>query len=145
MRELINTALVDCLAALEGKRIEISRREAGGLPRIDGDRHRLAKVLLQVLDNAIDATEPGGSIVLTARPDANSERWVELLISDDGCGMTEEVRRRATEPFFTTKARGSGLGLSIAERIIAHHGGTLQIESSLAAGTTVRIKLPAAT
>ena len=145
LRELINTALVDCLAALEGKHIDISRREAGGLPRINADRPRLAQVLLQILDNAIDATKPGGSIVVTARADAKSERWVELLISDNGCGMTEEVRRQATEPFFTTKARGSGLGLSIAERIVAHHGGTLQIESSQEVGTTVRIKLPAAT
>lgn len=143
LRELINTVLVDCLASVEDKRIEISRREAGGLPRIDTDRKRLAQVLLQILDNAVAASKPGGSIVVTARPDVTSKNWVELLIIDNGCGMNEEVRRRATEPFFTTKARGSGLGLSIAERVVAHHGGTLEIQSSPEDGTTVRIRLPA--
>lgn len=142
LRELINTALVDCLAAMESKRIRITRREAGGLPRIDGDRKRLAQVLLQILDNAIDASEPEGSIIVTARPDGKSAGWVEILISDNGCGMSEEVLHRATEPFFTTKARGSGLGLSIAERVVSHHGGTLDIRSSPEDGTTVLIRLP---
>lgn len=145
LRELLNTVLVDCLAAMETKGIKLSRRESGGLPLVLGDRKRIAQVVLQILDNAVDASKPGGSIVVTARSDSLSPGWVELLISDKGCGMTEEIRCQATEPFFTTKARGSGLGLSIAERILDHHGGRLEIESSPDEGTTVRISLPATT
>ncbi|MEL6186734.1 MAG: ATP-binding protein, partial [Myxococcota bacterium] len=65
-----------------------------------------------------------------------------LEVQDEGAGMTESVRQRAPEAFFTTKKKGTGLGLATAHDIVASYGGTLRIDSHVGQGTTVRIELP---
>ncbi|WP_454438763.1 ATP-binding protein [Thauera mechernichensis] len=97
----------------------------------------MAQALQQVLANAIDASSSGGRITLRTGSDVAGT--VVLTISDEGEGMTKDVRLRATEPFFTTKARGTGLGLTIAQRLIRAHDGKLIIDSAPGRGTTVRL------
>ena len=70
--------------------------------------------------------------------------WLEIEVSDTGCGISEEVLDKIFEPFFTTKQRGTGLGLSTAHRIVENHGGELQLDSQLGEGTVFRIRLPGA-
>ena len=76
-------------------------------------------------------------LVTTVQPDG-----VRLTVEDRGFGMDEEVRRRAVEPFFTTKAKGTGLGLPICSKIVETHGGRLTIRSAPGKGTEVTVDLP---
>jgi len=109
------------------------------LPSIEADENQIEQLLMNLLLNAADASEDGGLVVLTTRPTATG---VQLEVKDAGQGMDEETRRRALEPFFTTKSKGTGLGLPICQRIVAAHAGTLTIRSAEGVGTVVRVKLP---
>jgi signal transduction histidine kinase len=111
-------------------------------PIVAGDESALREVLTNLLFNAVDAMPDGGRIsIQTATED---ERAV-IRVSDTGTGMTETVRQRCLEPFFSTKGdRGTGLGLSMVYGIIERHRGQLDIESVVGKGTTFIIRLPLA-
>src|ERR1017187_10198036 len=113
------------------------------VPLIAGNDGNLREVLTNLIFNAVDAMPRGGTITIrTYRDDGH----VVLEISDTGTGMTEEVRRRCLEPFFTTKGeRGTGLGLSMIYGIIQRHQGTIDIETEVGKGTTFIIHLPVLT
>ena len=99
-------------------------------------------MLVSLLLNAADALPGDGQI--TVRTWA-SDHWVHCAVTDTGVGMSDEVRQRALQPFFTTKGPQSrGLGLSVTHGIIQRHGGTLGIESAPGRGTTATISLPVA-
>ncbi len=118
------------------------RWEPGEIPLARGEAVALREVVVNLLLNAVDALPEGGTI--TVRTWADADR-VHLAVADDGAGMTEEVRRRALEPFFTTKGPSRrGLGLSVSHGIVQRHGGTLAIDSAPGRGTTVTISLPIA-
>ena len=111
-----------------------------------GDPFLLEIGFTAILQNALDATTAGGDVTVTAsceryRPD--SELSAQIVIADTGCGMDEEVLTRAVAPFFTSRRDRSGLGLSMASRIIEQHGGILRIVSVAGQGARVNITLPA--
>jgi signal transduction histidine kinase len=109
------------------------------LPSVEADENQIEQLLMNLVLNAAHASEDGGLVTLTTRPVATG---VYLEVQDHGHGMDEETCRRALEPFFTTKSRGTGLGLPICKRIVESHGGTLTIDSAAGRGTTVRVELP---
>ncbi len=126
-------------ADVRGIRIETAL-ELGDIPAVAGDPVDFREVLTNLLLNAIDALAEGGRI--TIRTWASGER-VYCAVTDNGVGMSEEVRRRALEPFFTTKGpKSTGLGLSVSYGIVQGHGGDLRIESTPGRGTTITISLP---
>ena len=106
-----------------------------------GNRQQLAQVLVNLLNNAADASRPGNRVDLLARRDGD-EAIVEVM--DQGQGIPEEIRENIFEPFYTTKptGQGTGLGLSLAYKIIEDHNGTLAIDSQLGFGTRVVVTLP---
>ena len=111
------------------------------------DRRALLSALLALTENACQACEPGGHIVLSARAGSGLEGrlgQVAITVRDDGRGMTEEVRRRAIEPFFSTRpvGEGAGLGLSMAEGFARQSGGSLEIESEPGRGTRITLWMP---
>jgi signal transduction histidine kinase len=117
------------------------------LPVVQGDAVGLRQVLLNLLTNAIDATERPGRITVSAavlEPNGHPPRYLELAVRDSGHGMTPEEQRRVFEPFYTTKApgRGTGLGLAIVDHIVREHGGQIQVDSRPGQGTTMRVWLP---
>lgn len=115
--------------------------EPGTIPAVAGDPAALRAVIANLVFNAVEAMPHGGRITLGTC--AESDRVV-LTVSDDGAGMTEDVQRRALEPFFTTKGvKSTGLGLSESYGIVKRHGGDLGIESAVGQGTTVTVRLPA--
>ena len=136
--------------------IEIKTEVEPGL-MVLGDRTQLHQIVMNLCLNARDAMPDGGHLELKVRslqvnqagaaslPFVSAGRHVALTISDDGCGMSKETAKRAFDPFFTTKppGRGTGLGLSMVYGIVKNHGGTVQLDSEPAEGTTVRIYLPA--
>ncbi|WP_282937044.1 ATP-binding protein [Paenibacillus sp. RC67] len=109
------------------------------LPNINCDENQIKQVFINILNNAIDSMPEGGEIVmeLCARDD-------KLLIrfSDQGCGIPEERIPRLGEPFYTTKEKGTGLGLMVTYKIIENHGGRMEISSVVDEGTVVEITMP---
>jgi signal transduction histidine kinase len=128
-------------AQLRGSRIEVVV-EAGVIGAASGEPAPLREVLMNLLLNAADAITQGGRITLKTW--AKDDR-VYCSVTDTGGGMPEEVRRRALDPFFTTKGpKATGLGLSVAYGTVQRYGGTLTLESTEGQGTTVEVSLPIA-
>ncbi|HJL15741.1 MAG TPA: ATP-binding protein [Sandaracinaceae bacterium LLY-WYZ-13_1] len=112
-------------------------------PPLHGDPDLLRQALTNVADNAIQAMPEGGSLtVRTSEVRLDGHPAVAVDFDDTGAGMDEDVRAKATDPFFTTRPAGTGLGLAIVERVVKNHGGRVEIASSPSEGTHVRIVLP---
>jgi signal transduction histidine kinase len=92
-----------------------------------------------LLENAAQASQPGGAITVKTRPAAGS---VEIAVIDRGAGIKPDDIENIFNPFFTTKSDGIGLGLAIVSKIIDEHGGTMAVESELGQGSVFRILLP---
>jgi signal transduction histidine kinase len=126
-------------ALAEGRTI-IMRLDLAKLPPVSGNAAELREIATNLIFNAVDAMPSGGVITLRS----SAEAGIAIMeVSDSGTGMSEEVRRRCLEPFFSTKGEnGTGLGLSMVFGIVKRHGGSVEVESSLGQGTTFRIRLP---
>lgn len=123
--------------------IALECRIAPDLPELDIDESLIQEAVVNALVNACQAMREGGSIVLGASR-MRSDRLgdvVSIEVRDSGPGMSEEVAARATEPFFTTRAKGTGLGLAIVRRIMEDHHGELKLHSRAGGGTTVQLLL----
>jgi signal transduction histidine kinase len=102
----------------------------------------LKQVLLNLVVNGLESIDDGGTVVVEARRNPNN---IEIAVSDNGCGMSEEVMQNLFEPFFTRNrtGKGTGLGLSISHLIISQHGGSLNAESAgPGRGSRFTISLP---
>ncbi len=106
---------------------------------LSADRGQLRQALLNLILNGLDAAGRAGSVTLSS---ARSGQEALLLVHDNGRGLAPEERARLFVPGFTTKADGSGLGLTIVERIVSEHGGSITVESTPGQGTTIQIRLP---
>jgi signal transduction histidine kinase/ActR/RegA family two-component response regulator len=114
--------------------------EGGPAPPVAGISAELSEVYMNLLINALDAMPGGGRFIFRVSSDGET---VTVAAEDTGCGMSDEVRWRVLEPFFTTKgSRGTGLGLSVSWGIVKRHGGTIDIESSLGVGSIFVVRLP---
>jgi signal transduction histidine kinase len=126
--------------------VKVHRNRDKDLPPIEGDPELLKEVFVNLIVNACEAMETGGEIIISEE-EALAEmigRAILVKVSDNGPGMTEDVKARVLEPFETTKPDGTGLGLFIAVRIIEGHGGKLELDSTPGKGTTFFITLPLA-
>lgn len=115
------------------------------LPPIAVDGDRLKQVFLNLMKNAVEATPPGGTITIGTRilpVGVKEQEGVEIFFADTGCGISAEDQERIFDLFFTTKPRGSGLGLPICRRIVEDHGGELQVMSRLGEGAIFTVWLP---
>jgi len=110
------------------------------VPGFPGDAAGIREMLANLIFNAVDAMPKGGTITVCARAEGGG---VRLEVSDTGTGMSDEIRQRCLEPFFTTKGQhGTGLGLSLVHTTVERHGGTLSIESAPGRGSTFIVRLP---
>lgn len=147
IRVAVNKLLV---AALEFFQPELERQGISSVLRLDdslpmvlADPDLLYRAFLNIIINAKQAMEDGGTLTVSSRF-APAQGGVVVEIQDSGVGMPTEVLRQLFQPFFTTKNRGSGLGLSIVENIVTSHGGTVSVESEPGTGSRFRITLPVA-
>jgi two-component system NtrC family sensor kinase len=122
--------------------VQIVRQFSPSLPIIQADAAQLQQVFINLLNNGAEAMEGGGTLTLTTRPLDN--QWVEIKVSDTGCGIPEENVGKLFTPFFTTKppGKGTGLGLSIVYGIIKMHRGQITVQSEVGKGTTFTVTLP---
>jgi signal transduction histidine kinase len=111
------------------------------LPPLYGVRDQLVQVFLNLVLNAIDATDKGGHVTLEV---AKTAGGVEVGVRDDGSGIRAEDVPRLFQPYFTTKKHGTGLGLFVTRKLVDDHGGSVTCESAPGAGTVFRVALPAA-
>lgn len=122
--------------------------DSGSALEIRGDLPQLIQVLMNLVQNAAESMPGEGTISLSATVDSSSRAGasspvVRLKITDSGPGIPDEIQRRLFDPFFSTKAAGTGLGLPIAARIVENHGGHIQFETQMGKGTTFTVVLPA--
>lgn len=110
------------------------------LPKIYCDANQLKKVFINLIKNAIEVMPKGGKI--TIRLEETPQNQVHLSIHDEGDGIPAHLIKKLGEPFYTTKERGTGLGLMVSFKIIEEHNGTIQVESKEGEGTTFHIYLP---
>ena len=141
-------SLRDELTRTLGDRVELTLTIEDGLPAVEAGPGQLEQILINLAHNARDAMASGGRLVIRASVAGAGEGepvWVRLEVIDDGEGMSREVIEKAFDPFFTTKApgRGTGLGLATAYGLVSSLGGSIELRSRPAEGTTVDVLLPA--
>jgi PAS domain S-box-containing protein len=151
VNQIINTA-IDVTRPVwkdqcEAKGIKIDVEfDAGLVPLINGSDSELNEVIVSILSNSIDALPVGGVIqITTGSRYCDNINFVEVEIKDNGIGMSDEVKRKIFDPFFSTKGpKGTGLGMSVVYGIISKHAGSIKVESELGKGTTCVLNFPAA-
>ncbi|MBI4590221.1 MAG: hypothetical protein HY725_15415, partial [Candidatus Rokubacteria bacterium] len=129
--------LVEADATSAGVRVVLS--VPGDLPAIVADRDHLKQVVLNLVLNALQAMPEGGTLTLEA---GTAREALVLTVADTGNGIPPEALPRVFDPYFTTKAKGLGLGLAIARRIVEAHGGRIEVESQPGQGSRFRVVLP---
>ncbi len=129
---------------LEIKEIHLKKNIEPNLPDVHCDFRQIQQALLNLMYNASDAMVQGGTLTVTARIKAGAEKFLEVVVSDTGRGITDEEREKIFDPFFTTKEEGKnvGLGLSVVYGIITRHNGTIELESSAGKGSAFKVSLP---
>jgi signal transduction histidine kinase len=143
--ELVRETVEDARYLGESNRIEVRLVDCEPV-EVNGDRHRLRQVLLNLADNAVKYNEPGGSVVVTLR---RADGRAELTMANTGPGLDTEDLAKVFNRFFrgdrshSSTVEGSGLGLSIAQWIVDAHGGRLDFESKPGGPTTVSMQMPA--
>jgi signal transduction histidine kinase len=144
-RGAVGATLGATLDLLEGefraRRVEVAREPVLADATVRLDDASLKQVWLNLLQNALEAVAEGGHVRVAIAVDGARAR---VTIADDGAGMAPETLARAGEPFFTTRAQGTGLGLHLSRQLVHGAGGTLQLSSTPGAGTTVHVVLPLA-
>jgi signal transduction histidine kinase len=134
--------LLDHLEALYAGEIAVGRLAVlrpGRDVTLRADAGQVRQALVNLVQNGLEALEDEGRVTVSA---TTPDGAVEIAVSDTGPGLTEAQRANLFVPGFTTKTRGSGLGLTIVERIVSDHGGTISVQAGAGRGTTVRVRLP---
>jgi two-component system nitrogen regulation sensor histidine kinase NtrY len=121
--------------------VGIEQRFTPGVPLVRLDPEQIRRVIINLVDNAIEAMERRGCIVVETQLDA-ANSLVRVIVADDGPGIPLAEREKLFLPYYSTKRRGSGLGLAIVRRIIAEHGGTIDVGDNTPRGTRFTIELP---
>ena len=126
--------------------VEVQLELADSLPEIEVVRDQIHQVVLNLSLNAVQASQAGGSIVISVDSDGSPTEptGIRIRFQDSGEGISEEDLERIFDPFFTTKDpdKGTGLGLMISHQIVADHGGSIEVESTLGEGATFHVRLP---
>ena len=141
--ESLDRACVLLKGMFTDRGVEVVTQHAPALPRVQGDLEQLQQVFLNLLINAVQAMDHGGTITITTVFDP--PEWVRVELTDTGQGIPQAQLGRIFDPFFSTRERGTGLGLSIAHRHVAAHRGRLTVESQEGVGTRFTIFLPTMT
>lgn len=136
LKSLVADTLLVLSARADAARVHLSSQ---GDALVEGDPRRLEEALLNLVGNGIEATPPGGHVFVEVCP---GDDHVDIVVRDTGCGVPPEALPRLGTPFFTTRAEGTGLGVSLARSVIGLHRGSLHYESEPGKGTTATVRLP---
>ncbi|HEY7317291.1 MAG TPA: ATP-binding protein [Candidatus Binatia bacterium] len=146
LNRLIRETLELLQPSLQRRGIEVCTQLMGSPARVQGGDAALQRVLMNLIDNAVDAMEKGGTLAISTLsfPSPSEPKEIVLEVADTGEGIDPAVLPKICEMFVTTKAagKGNGLGLAICEQIVKAHRGHIQVSSEVGKGTTVRVYLP---
>ena len=140
VNDLLDELLPMVADRLNAKHMQVSKQYSPDLPAGQYDGTELRKLFLNLIINAVEASEPNSSIELRTGTNGDGQLLVDIV--DQGCGMDAETLQRLFELFYTTKEKGTGLGMAIAKQIAELHSGDLGVQSRTGAGTTATVKLP---
>lgn len=139
----LNTLLEEILSQLSHQAtmsgVLVEKNLCPTLPEVEGDRERLRQVFTNILLNAVQAMAGRGTLSLSSHFD---ERDVQITIEDTGPGISDDIRGKIFNPFFTTKSNGTGLGLSVSYGILQAHGGSIEVSPAKGQGAIFRVHLP---
>jgi len=141
--EIIDKTVALISHELELKQIRVVKNLQDNLPPVFCDFRQIQQVMLNLLSNSSEAMTKGGTLTISANG-REDEKFLEICVSDTGCGIPENLLDNIFEPFFTTKeeGKGVGLGLSVVYGIIARHNGSIEVKSEPGKGTSFRVLLP---
>jgi two-component system sensor histidine kinase HydH len=125
--------------AIREKGIRLEDRLHPDLPPVGADPNQIKQVLLNLVKNALEATEDQGAILVSSGTD-DGRVW--FSVQDTGKGMSEDVQEKIFHPFYTTKEKGTGLGLAVINKIVTDHHGDITVSSVAGSGSTFTVRLP---
>jgi two-component system sensor histidine kinase AtoS len=133
---------VEHLSASELQKAQVGLKSevAPEVQQVQWDRERMRRALLNLVRNAIQASDPGGEVAIRLARDGEH---LLLQVSDNGCGIPPQKRERVFEPFYTSRQQGTGLGLALVTKIVEAHGGSISFTTQTEKGTTFTLRLPA--
>lgn len=137
---VLDQSLDSLCGPLRDQNIDVVRDLRPDLPLIQADEIQIEQALHNILRNAVESMSGGGMLRITTEADGGA--WVEIRVQDSGLGIPEQDRERVFQSFFTTKIKGTGLGLTIVQRVLKNHGGEIVLEQPEGGGTRVVTRLP---
>jgi signal transduction histidine kinase len=146
--EVLNRTIQMVSDTLTKNNIKLEKKYEDLRAFIRADQSQLQQLFLNLILNAVEAMHEGGKLKITARlestkaPEGNEEKWIKITFSDTGKGISDEIKDKVFEPFYTTREQGTGLGLSISKKIVDSHGGRITLESKIGKGSKFEILLP---
>ena len=143
INDILRKAIAITTHPAELQNINLVIHLAPALPDIQGDSNKLEQVFVNIIVNALQAMPDGGKLTVVTRL-ADNNKFVEIEISDTGCGIAQEHLSKLFDPFFSTKStgEGTGLGLSVSLGIIQRHNGTIDVRSKVGEGSTFIVRFP---
>ena len=143
LQEALNEAIqsFDTRAAEAGLRVRM--KAPADLPPLMFDRERLVQLFHNLVENAVQFSPAGGHVLVAASHDhRNGKPWIECAVEDNGPGVRDEDLPHVFEPFFSRREGGTGLGLAVAQQIVASAGGEINFENRPKGGARVKVRLP---
>jgi two-component system nitrogen regulation sensor histidine kinase GlnL len=151
LTNILNDIVLLQKEASRSQNIQFKMKLDPSIPPVQGDEGLLTRLFLNLIKNAREAISHQGEVTIMTKivasyhmtgPGKRPSPMVDIIISDNGCGIAQQEMDRIFTPYFTTKSKGSGLGLAISQKIVEDHNGLLKIDSSPGEGTSVTISLP---
>jgi len=139
LNDVVNETVALLQPELDNRQLQTRAKLARALPFVPLDAAQIKQVLVNLIKNAMQAMTTGGSLTLRTGESADGV-WVS--VADTGGGIPQEQINQIFQPFYTTKAKGTGLGLMIVQRIVRDHGGRIELDSHVGKGTTFRVHFP---
>jgi len=146
--EVLNKTVQLVSDTLSKNNIKVMKEYEDSLPFIYADQSQLQQLFLNLMLNAVEAMSGGGMLKISAKiemkrtVDEMGKKWIKLILSDTGRGVSEKFKNKIFEPFYTTREQGTGLGLSISKKIVENHGGEISLESEIGKGSDFNIIIP---
>ncbi len=141
LNEVVESALAVFEGRLEG--IRIHTHLAAGLPPVLLDREQFKRAVVNLIDNAAEAMQESLVKELSVITHAETSGVVTLVVADTGCGISPEDKEKLFLPYFSTKGRGTGVGLAIVNHILSEHGATIRVEDNRPVGAVFTVEIPA--
>ncbi len=146
--EVLNRTIQLVSDTLAKNNIEVVKEYGDSMPSIRADQSQLQQLFLNLILNAVEAMSEGGKLKVLAKVEIKAteeeanKKWIEIIFSDTGRGVSPQLKNKIFEAFYTTREQGTGLGLSISKRIVENHGGEISLQSEVGKGSDFKIMLP---